>query len=496
MKHVPTIRSIIRSLITAGWISTLLANGFCQQPGAQTTKAEPARQDEVTSRIPMDMLAQFSESLRQLARKVSPAVVQIEVTGFRPAAEDNRKIINGSMIVRERTVGAGVIVSQDGYIMTNAHVVTGAQRIRVILAAPPSTFFEVSGVRNAQVLDAKLIGSQSNMDLALLKVEATGLPSLHFNLERPPQTGELVFAIGSPDGLQNSVSMGVVSAAWRQPYPDDPMVFLQTDAPINPGNSGGPLVNVAGEIVGINTFIMTSSGGSQGLGFAIPAPVVEFAYHNLRKYGYVPHIEIGAAAQTITPTMAEGLGLMQNCGVVISDIVPGGPADIAGIEPGDIVADVDGHRVLGLPGFVAVLYQHRPNKEIRIAVLRGTQKLIFKVAPVLVHDPLDQLADVADPISSQINPLGILAVDFDDQVRLMLGYVRLAAGVVVAGKEQEPNSIETGLLQGDIIHTVNRTPVTSVEQLRSAVSQLRTGDPVVLYIERKGQFQYLAFELE
>jgi S1-C subfamily serine protease len=159
--------------------------------------------------------------------------------------------------------------------MTNAHVVAGAQRIRVVLPAPPGTLFEISGVRNAQVLDAKVIGSQQNMDLALLKVEASGLPCLHFNLERIPQAGELVLAIGSPEGLQNSVSMGVVSSAWRQPYPDNPMVFLQTDAPINPGNSGGPLVDVSGEVVGINTFILSNSGGNQGLGFAIPAGIVD-----------------------------------------------------------------------------------------------------------------------------------------------------------------------------------------------------------------------------
>jgi serine protease Do len=366
----------------------------------------------------------------------------------------------------------------------------------VVLAAPPSTFFEVSSIRKAQVLDAKVVGSQPNMDLALLKVDTTALPYLHFNVERAPQTGEIVFAIGSPEGLQNSVTMGVVSSTWRQPYPDNPMVFLQTDAPINPGNSGGPLVDVTGEIVGINTFILTSTGGNEGLGFAIPAGVVEFVYRSLRKYGYVPHVEIGAVGQSITPAIAEGLELGQNWGVVISDVTPGGPADAAGIEPGDVVAEVDGHHVLGLPGFVAALYQHPSDQDIRIAVLRGSQKLSFSVTSVLVHDPLDQLADIADPVKSHINSLGILAVDFDDQVRSLLACVRCSTGVIVAGKEQVSSSMETGLLPGDIIHSLNRTPITSVEQLQSSLSQLRTGDPVVLYIQRKGQFQYLAFELE
>jgi serine protease Do len=441
------------------------------------------------------MLAQFSESLQQLVAKVSPAVVQIEVSGFRPAVEDNRKGVNQSVMVREDTIGAGVIVDSDGYIMTNAHVVAGAQRIRVILPAPAATLFEVSGVRKAQVLDAEIIGSQPTMDLALLKVKASGLPCLHFDLKRIPQTGELVFAIGSPEGLQNSVSMGVVSSAWRQPYPDNPMVFLQTDAPINPGNSGGPLVDVKGAVVGINTFILSSSGGNQGLGFAIPAGIVDFVYHSLRDYGYVRHIEIGALAQTITPTLAEGLGLEQNWGVIISDIVPGGPADAAGIHPGDIVTCIDDQPVQGLPGFVAALYQHLADRDVRISVLRGTQKLSFSVASVLVRDRSEQLVEVADPVKSQIGRLGILAVDLDDQVRSLLP-ARLGTGVVVAGREQGADSVDTGLLPGDIIHSLNRTFIVSLEQLRTAVSHLRIGDPVVLQIERTGQFQYLAFQME
>jgi serine protease Do len=175
------------------------------------------------------------------------------------------------------------------------------------------------------VLDAKIVGIQKQADLALLKVEATNLPTLRLNRERSPQPGELVFAIGSPEGLQNSVTMGVISSVWRQPDPDNPMVYLQTDAPIDPGNSGGPLVDVTGAVVGLNTFILSKGGGSEGLGFAIPARIVDFISHSLRKYGHVDHIEIGVVAQTITPTM----------GVVIADVIPSGPADAGGIRAGD-----------------------------------------------------------------------------------------------------------------------------------------------------------------
>jgi serine protease Do len=473
---------------------TLLASSDCQLHA--TPPADAGGSSQVNSRVPADMLAQFSGSLQELASKVSPAVVQIEVIGFRPGEDDNRKDSVAPVMVRERTVGAGVIVDPDGYIITNAHVVTGAQRIRVILPAVPTSYFDVSGVHKVQVLEAKVIGSQPDMDLALLKVEASGLPALHFSLEHSPHPGELVFAIGSPQGLQDSITMGVISSAWRQPDPDNPMVYLQTDAPINPGNSGGPLVDVTGAVVGLNTLILSRSGGSEGIGFAIPARVVDFVYQNLRKYGRVHNIEIGAAAQTITPAMADGLGLVQNWGVLISDIEPGGPAYEAGITPGDIVVDVDGHDVLGLPGFAAALYLHPADRDVNITVLRDTQRLSLSVAPVLASDHMDQLAEAADPIKSHIQSLGVFAVDFDDQMRSLLPAVRLGKGVVVVGKEQEFTSIETGLRPGDIIHELNRTPVSSVEQLKSALSQLKPGDAAVLRIEREGHFQYLAFEME
>ena len=159
--------------------------------------------------------------------------------------------------------------------------------------------------------------------------------------------------------------MGVISSAWRQPDPDSPMVYLQTDAPLNAGNSGGPLVDVTGAVVGLNTFILSSGGGSEGLGFAIPARVVSFVYQSLRKYGHVDHVEIGVVAQTVTHTMAEGLGLAQNWGVVIADITTYGPAEAAGIKPQDVILAVDGRSMLSLTGFDVALYQHPPNQAVR-----------------------------------------------------------------------------------------------------------------------------------
>jgi serine protease Do len=449
---------------------------------------------ELVSRVPANMLAQLSGCLQQLARKVSPAVVQIEVTAIGPAEERGRG--DTAVMVRQRAIGAGVIVDPDGYIMTNAHVVAGAQRIRVVLPVPTTTLTDVSGAAKVRVLDARIIGTQREIDLALLKVDASNLPTLHFRLNHPVQPGELVFAIGSPEGLQNSVTMGVISSAWRQPDPDNPAVYLQTDAPLNPGNSGGPLVDVTGAVVGMNTFILTSGGGSEGLGFAIPALVVDFVYQSLRKYGHVDHVELGAVAQTVTPTIAEGLGLTQSWGVVIADVTTKGPADIAGIKPRDIILAVDGHPILSLTMFAAALYQHPPSQVLQIDVLRDARKLSFCVASIRARDRIDQLADLADPTKNRIEPLGILSMDFNDELLSLLSDVRMHTGVIVVGQAPGFNSAHTELRAGDVIHSLNRTPIESVEQLKLAVTQLKQGDPGVLWIERKGQFQYLAFEME
>ncbi len=480
-------------LLIALCAMTLILSGVCQE-----TAVKPAAQvragHQMVSRVPAGTLAELSGELQQLASKVSPAVVQIEVTGFGAAEDSSRK--EAALIVRQHAIGAGVIVDPDGYIITNAHVVEGAQRIRVVLAVKPPTFEDLPGAGKVQVLNAKIIGTQKQTDLALLKVEASDLPALPLRVDRPPQPGELVFAVGSPEGLQNSVTMGVVSSAWRQPDPDNPMVYLQTDAPINPGNSGGPLVDVNGAVVGLNTFILSSAGGNEGLGFAIPARVVDFVYRSLKRDGHVPHTEIGVVAQTITPTMAEGLGLAQDSGVIIADVKARGPADAAGIKPEDVVVAVDGHAMLGLTGFVAALYQHPPDQVLRVDVVRGTQPLSFKVAAIPAQDRMDQLADVADPVKSYCGQLGIFGLNFVPQLSSLLPEIRIASGVIVVGQALGFNSVRTGLRMGDVIHSLNHMTIESVEELNSAVAQLKPGSAAVLQIERQGQYQYLAFEME
>jgi serine protease Do len=191
-----------------------------------------------------------------------------------------------------------------------------------------------------------------------------------------------VVAIGAPEGLDHTVTKGIISAVGRQPEVDRPMVYVQTDAPINPGNSGGPLIDRNGNLVGINTFIVTSGGGSEGLGFAIPEPIVRFVYNELKEHGIVPNVTIGAHAQSITPALAAGLKLPQDWGVILSDIDAGGPAAAAGLQQRDIVTTMDGRRIDSLPKYTAFLYVHKRNTPIRMEVLRDGKPQTLSVTAV------------------------------------------------------------------------------------------------------------------
>ena len=253
-------------------------------------------------------LGQLSQSLQELSSRVSPSVVQVIASGFGFQRDTEHAAV--SILAKHRSMGSGVIVSDDGYIVTNAHVVEDARTIRV----------KLNDTRHSwnPVFDAKLIGRDTQIDLALLKFDSAGLTPLPFGSSLNVKQGELVLAFGNPLGMENSVSMGIVSAVTRQLDDDDPRIYVQTDAPINPGNSGGPLVDAAGSLVGINTFIFSKSGGSEGIGFAIPSDVVRYVYASLRKDGHVHRGQIGIRARTITEPLASAFDIERDRGVLAS----------------------------------------------------------------------------------------------------------------------------------------------------------------------------------
>jgi len=493
-------RSIIFVLLASvpfshAWAQDLDHRQHPAGAGRPSTGQPPAgTQDRVVkpaSTTP-EFLTALNSALEGLAAKASQGVVQILVTGYGPIEDGGRT--DAALIARQKAIGSGVVVDPSGYVITNAHVVEGAQRIRVVLpvTAAGSAVLEPEGKR--RILDAKLVGMHQESDLALLKVNAKDLPILPLGTGRGVHQGQLVLAIGSPEGLQGTVTMGVVSSVARQPDPNKAMVYIQTDAPINPGNSGGPLVDMDGYVVGINTFIVSGGGGSEGLGFAIPARVVQFVYESLKKYGHVHRSEIEAGAQTITPSLAAGLNLKRSWGVLISDVTPDGPAEAAGLTIGDIVLAADDRVVDTLPAFTGALYLHPVDRVLKLDILRDSEKKTLFIPVLQERQRMDQLLDLADSENNLVPQLAVLAVSVDDKIRPLLGELRISSGVAVLGRAADLFGPDIGLTTGDVIHAVNGRPVDSVENLRSALSQFKSGDSLALQIEHQGKLRFVSFE--
>ncbi len=458
--------------------------GFFGFPGL--TKAQEASTDEFRKR---------DRSVGELIRKVSPSVVQILVSGY-GQIEESEHGNTGVVIGRQRAIGSGFIIDPSGYIITNAHVVKGAQRVQVVLSSG-NTDDSVEGVLAAKtsLVTARIIGVTSEIDLALLKVDARGLRALKLATYRNLRQGESVFAFGSPEGLRNTVTHGIISAVARQTDPDSSMVYIQTDAPINPGNSGGPLVNIDGEVVGVDTFILSQSGGNEGLGFAIPCGVVNIAYQQLRKFGHLHRPEIGISVQTITQPLADGLKLPRNFGVVISDVLPGGPSEAAGLRIGDVLLAIDGKAASSVPYVAFHLMSRESGDKVHLDVLRGNLHLGFDVALMEPPKDMDQITALADPEKSLVPALGILAVEIDKKIAAMVPELRDPFGIIVAARAAG-SATEVPLTAGDVIRTLNGEPMTTLDRLRNTLKNLPPGAAVVLQIQRDQKLMYLAFTLD
>ena len=454
-------------------------------PGGAVGQTSPRRAD----------LGGLSHSLQGVVAKVAPAVVQIRVAAYRPL--NTGAAGAAALLGTQRSTGSGVILSPDGFIVTNAHVIDGGRSFVVVLPRPAAAGVPGRSVLApvSQEISATLVGIDRETDLAVLKVALKNLPFAQLGDSDSLAPGQVVLAFGSPFGLASSVTMGVISAVGRQFRDEDRMIYIQTDTPINPGNSGGPLVSADGLVIGINTLILSQSGGSEGVGFAAPANIVRFIYDQIRSNGRARRGEIGVFAQTITPQLAAGLRLSREWGVVLGDVYPNGPAAKAGLRINDVILSVDGKPMENGRQLDVSLYRRKPGSSVNLEVGRGLQRLTIPVPVVERRDESDRFRDLVTPEQNLIARLGILGLDLTPELARLIPGIRDIHGVVVAGVALDAEG-SSGPIAGDVIYGVNGERVRTLADLRAAIGQVAPDSTAVLQVGRQGQLRFLTVTLE
>ena len=471
-----------------------LTDGFSQSAGRERATGAPPHQKPPQLPQPgkTGVLEELSRSFESISEHSGQAVVEIFARTYSPGNSDN----GGALLTSQNSSASGVLLSPDGYILTNAHAVRGAHSLRVHLANRHLGKTQTgTGLNRGRGFTAALVGMDPETDLAVIKVEGTSFPYLEFADSDQLKQGQLVLALGNPLGLDNSVSLGVVSAVSRQIKPDDALAYIQTDAPINPGNSGGPLLDAEGRVVGINTFIMTQSGGSEGIGFAIPSNVATLVYEQLKTQGHVHRAKLGLVVQTINPIMADGLSLETDRGVIVSDVEPDGPAVSAGIKPDDIILALNGKRVRSVRQLEASVFRQRPGETIILRVQRGASENDVVLKTQEESDGLHALADTLDPVKNAVPELGIVRIDLTKPLRQAMPDLRRPEGVVVALCNASGSYAGPPLEVGDVIYELNRHVIANLAELRQALGQMKPGDAAVLLVERDSHLHYLSLEL-
>ena len=466
------------------WIAPALVWLILQGTGTAFAQTSPRAAD----------LGKLSRSLESVVHQVGPAVVQIRVSAYGPVA---RGAGQSAVAQPQRSTGSGVILSRDGFIITNTHVIEGGRRFTVVIPRPAA-----AGVPNrsalppvSQEVPATLVGSDRETDLAVLKVDLTDLPFARMGNSDSLTPGQVVLAFGSPFGLASSVTMGVISAVSRQLRDEDRMIYIQTDTPINPGNSGGPLVSDDGLVVGINTLILSQSGGSEGIGFAAPVNIVRFVYEQIRSSGRVRRGTIGVFAQTITPQLGAGLRLSREWGVVLGDVHPNSPAARAGLRIGDVILSVNGKPVENGRQFDVTLYQRPVGTPVNLEVQRGLQRLTLKVPILEREDEVERLRGMVSREQNLVERLGILGLDVTPELAQVIPDLRAPAGVAVAGVAVEPEA-SSGLVAGDVIYGLNGEAVTNLSGLRNALAKVGPSQPAVLHVGRAGRLRFVTLILD
>jgi serine protease Do len=475
-----------------GWLPTGTA-------GPEPIPSPIVRPVATAPQPPMTGAGGSGKNFVEIAKSVKPAVVNISATrsgkfGEGPHGSPHedpffRKFFGDEFFKRdapqrepkERGQGSGVIVESNGLIVTNNHVVNKADEIRVFLS-------------DKREFKGKLIGTDAKTDIAIVKIEATGLSTIPWADSDQLEVGEYVLAVGSPFGLTQTVTMGIVSAVGRASmgiaeYED----FIQTDAAINPGNSGGALVNVRGELVGINTAIFSQSGGSMGIGFAVPSNLSRAVMDQLVRTGKVVRGWLGVAIQDLTPELATQFGIADTKGVLVSDVMEDSPAKKAGIERADVIVEYDGKSMDSPTHLRNAVAQTSIGRKVSVKLIRDKKPKTIEIA--IVEQPKSLGQSGTEENRESAVPTGVLSDldvrELNEELTARYGMKSTERGVVVVRVKPGSAAEEMGVREGDLILEVNRKAVGSLKSYEHAASSLGKDNAVLLLLKRKGQAIYL-----
>jgi len=445
----------------------------------------------LTPNVPKQ-IAESSRAFSEIASSISPSVVNISTTKIMkresaplledPFSEFFSPLHDFKMPKKwkEQSLGSGVIISSDGYIITNNHVVEQADEIRV-------TLFDKRSFK------AKLIGADNKTDVAIVKIDADNLYSVQWGDSDKLQVGEFVLAIGNPYGLSHTVTMGIISAVGRAnvgiaDYED----FIQTDAAINPGNSGGPLVNTKGELIGINTAIFSRSGGYQGIGFAVPSNMARLVMDQLIQKGKVTRGWLGVTIQEITPELSQKFGLKTAKGALIGDVAKGSPAEKAGIKRGDIILEFNGKKVGDVGNLRNMVAQSKVGAQIPLTIMRSGKEYSLKVTTTeLPKDATEATPGNAPEDSSFEGLSGLNVIELTREISRQLGLPRDEKGVVVVRVDSGSSVEDAGMRKGDVIQELDRKKIAGLDDYNRVVAGVHSGDTVLMFVNRGGKKFYV-----
>jgi len=441
-------------------------------------------------------IAESSKAFSEIASSLSPSVVNISTTKvmkreLAPLLEDPFseffspfRDFKMPKKWKEQSLGSGVIVSSDGYIITNNHVIEQADEIRV-------TLFDKRSFK------AKVIGADNKTDVAVVKIDADNLYAVQWGDSDKLQVGEFVLAIGNPYGLSHTITMGIISAVGRAnvgiaDYED----FIQTDAAINPGNSGGPLVNTKGEVIGINTAIFSKSGGYQGIGFAVPSNMARLVMNQLIQKGKVTRGWLGVTIQEITPELSQKFGLKTAKGALIGDVAKGSPAEKAGLRRGDIILEFNGKKVDDVGNLRNMVAQSKVGAQIPLTIMRSGKEYAVNVTTSELPKEAETSAGNAPEENAFEGLAGLNVIELTKEISRQLGLTRDEKGVVVVRVDPGSSFEDAGLRKGDVIQEIDRKKVAHLDDYTRIAANVRSGDTVLMFINRGGKKFYVTIRAD